>query len=51
MVWNVQKSGLEKCPDGCVDFKKFKPLYLRNYSADRIEFQYGGKAQVSFYLV
>ena len=54
MVWNFQKSGLEKtsgwmCVRACVcwDFVKIKSLYLRNYSADRIEIWYGGKAKVS----
>ena len=40
MIWNAQKSNSEKNIRECVcvnEFEKFKRLYVRNYSADRIE--------------
>ena len=42
MVWNFQNSGLK-----IMYLEKFKRLYLRNYSADRIEIWYGSKDKVS----
>ena len=35
----------------CLTFKKFKHLYLRNYSANRIEILYGDKADMSRFSV
>ena len=49
VVWNI-------CPNGyvCVRvlrLQNFKSLYLRNWSADRIEIWHGGRAKVSLYSV
>ena len=48
------KNGSEKMYNGCVfecvrDFVKFKRIYLRNYSTNRIEIWYGDKAKVSVF--
>ena len=39
------------CMRAYMHFEKFKRLYLRNYSTDRIEIWYGGKASVSFFSI
>ena len=45
--WFRKNVWMDVC--ACVrrDFEKFKRLYLRNYSVDRIEIWYGGEAEVS----
>ena len=46
MMWNVQKSDLEKISVCVKTSEKFKPLYLRNYLTDRDEISCAPKAVV-----